>query len=105
MSFLNSASNNSSNGYFDKNIQSILDKVTDTEDLILWIFVVVLIFFGVLLNCNVLRSMLNINCNGKCLKSICFELYCNMNLIFQTKPEFAVFSNQKKNCSYLQITF
>lgn len=52
--------------YFERTIQPIFDEIKTTEDLILWIYIVILIGAGLLLNLMVMRSLLRIKCNGKC---------------------------------------
>lgn len=50
--------------YFERTIQPIFDEIKTTEDLVLWIFIVISIGVGLLLNLLVIRSILRIKCNG-----------------------------------------
>lgn len=68
MSALIKAMNTSNSEPFVNNIFGAIETI-ETEDLILWIFVLVLICLGVLLNLLVMRSMLAIKFNGKCSES------------------------------------
>lgn len=68
MSALIKAMNTSNSDSIVNNIFGAIETI-ETEDLILWIFVLVLICLGVLLNLLVMRSMLAIKFNGKCLES------------------------------------
>lgn len=62
----NSGTNAPPLNYFNQSLQSIFDSFHTTEDLILWIIVVISIAVGFLLNLLVIRSILRVKCNGKC---------------------------------------
>lgn len=51
--------------YFSQTLQSIFGEFRTTDDLILWIVVMISIGFGFLLNLLVMRSILRIKRNGK----------------------------------------